>query len=496
MPDIKPRWEWRTFGPRFGRAEAFFASQPPAKVHDSEEIYLLDDSGDNMKIRDDLLDIKVLREVNADGLEQWFPEMKVPFPLAPADAARVFDTLKEAPATPASGWTLDAFLALHRAPGSSVQVVNVHKGRVRYTVGGCMVECSAVTANGKPTRTVAVEAEDPSAVIRVIRELGLGDYLNTNYPDGLSALIEGIPPRYAVIDAGTNSIKFHVGERLADGTWRTIVDRAELTRLGDGLAAGGAIGAAPLERTATAIKDMVDEAKRLRVLAIAAVGTAGLRIASNGAEVVAAIRQRAGVTIEVISGEEESRLAYLAAVTGLGRHRGAQVVFDTGGGSSQFTFGHDGTVDERFSVDVGAVRYTERYGLDGAVSPETLREAMAAMAADLSRLDGRPAPQGLVAMGGATTNIAAVKHQMATYDPSVVQGTILDRAEIDRQIELYRSRDAAARGAIVGLQPKRADVILAGACIIRTVMEKLGQGSLTVSDRGLRHGVMAERFDS
>ena len=97
-------------------------------------------------------------------------------------------------------------------------------------------------------------------------------------------------------------------------------------------------------------------------------------------------------------------------------------------------------------------------------------------------------------MGGAVTNITAVKHALAAYDPDVVQGAVLDRAEIDRQIELYRSRDADARRAIVGLQPKRADVILAGACIVRTVMEKLDQETLTVSDRGLRHGLLIERF--
>jgi exopolyphosphatase/guanosine-5'-triphosphate,3'-diphosphate pyrophosphatase len=83
---------------------------------------------------------------------------------------------------------------------------------------------------------------------------------------------------------------------------------------------------------------------------------------------------------------------------------------------------------------------------------------------------------------------------MGTYDPEVVQGTVLDRAEIDRQIELYRSMDAEARRSIVGLQPKRADVILAGACIVRTVMDKLDQETLTVCDRGLRHGVLLERF--
>jgi exopolyphosphatase/guanosine-5'-triphosphate,3'-diphosphate pyrophosphatase len=85
-------------------------------------------------------------------------------------------------------------------------------------------------------------------------------------------------------------------------------------------------------------------------------------------------------------------------------------------------------------------------------------------------------------------------HGLATYDPAVVQGSTLTATEVDRQIELYRSQDADGRRTIVGLQPKRAEVILAGACVIRTVMEKLGQDRLTVSDRGLRHGVLAERF--
>jgi exopolyphosphatase/guanosine-5'-triphosphate,3'-diphosphate pyrophosphatase len=87
-----------------------------------------------------------------------------------------------------------------------------------------------------------------------------------------------------------------------------------------------------------------------------------------------------------------------------------------------------------------------------------------------------------------------VSHGLATYEPTIVQGSVLDRAEIDRQIELYRSRDADARRTIVGLQPKRAEVILAGACIVRTIMDKLGKERFTVSDRGLRHGVLAERF--
>ena len=100
----------------------------------------------------------------------------------------------------------------------------------------------------------------------------------------------------------------------------------------------------------------------------------------------------------------------------------------------------------------------------------------------------------MVGLGGGITNMAAVKHGLRTYDPGVVQGTVLDVAEIDRQIELYRTRDAEARRQIDGLQPKRAEVILAGACIVREVLAKLRAESLTVSDRGLRHGLLVERF--
>jgi exopolyphosphatase / guanosine-5'-triphosphate,3'-diphosphate pyrophosphatase len=200
------------------------------------------------------------------------------------------------------------------------------------------------------------------------------------------------------------------------------------------------------------------------------------------------------VLLEVISGEQEARLAYLAAMTGIGQVPGSRVVFDTGGGSSQFTFGSGDEVEERFSVDVGAVRYTERYHLDGVVSEEELAQALAALDADLGRLEGRATPEVLVAMGGAVTNLTAVKHALVEYDANVVQGAVLDRSEIDRQIELYRTRSLDERREIVGLQPQRADIILAGACIVRTVLGKLGKDSLTVSDRGLRHGVLDHRF--
>ena len=140
------------------------------------------------------------------------------------------------------------------------------------------------------------------------------------------------------------------------------------------------------------------------------------------------------------------------------------------------------------------MRFTEEFGLDGVVPDDALARARAAIVAGLTRVDGHAVPDALVGMGGAVTNMAAVMHAMAAYDPDRIQGSVIDRAEVDRQIELYRTRDVDARHEIVGLQPKRADVILAGACIVRTIMDKVGRDSLTVSDRGLRHGVLVERF--
>jgi exopolyphosphatase/guanosine-5'-triphosphate,3'-diphosphate pyrophosphatase len=299
---------------------------------------------------------------------------------------------------------------------------------------------------------------------------------------------------YAVIDVGTNSVKFHIGEKLASGAWRTAVDRAEVTRLGEGLHPAGDLAAAAMERTLTAVCGMAAEARQHGVAALLAVGTMGLRTARNSALFLERVRSQCGVEIEVISGDEEGRLAYLAVQSGLGVSGGSMVIFDTGGGSTQFTFGHGAAVDERFSLDVGAARLTEEFALDGVLTDEQLARALAGIANEFSRIDDVTSPETVVGMGGAVTNLTAVKLKLATYDSDAVQGAVLERAEVDRQIELYRTRGAAERREVVGLQPKRADVILAGACVVRTVLAKLRKDSLRVSDRGVRHGLLADRF--
>ena len=494
--DIVPRWEWRTFGDAFGSADDRLGALSPERVEESDEVYLLSLASDaSVKIRDGLMDVKQLEQVNGDGLEQWRPIMKAAYPLSTADVRAVMAALGVgAGAVARAEYSLDELIDELVGPTAELAAVNVHKRREHYTVGGCMAERSEVRTDEGARRTIAVESEDPARVIAAVRELGLGSRRNVNLPRGLKSLVGFGARRYAVVDVGTNSVKFHVAELSVDGEWRTIVDRAEVTRLGEGLNETGRLGEKPLERTVAAITAMAGEAGREGVEAIAAVGTAGLRIAANSADFVAAVREHSGVEVEVIPGDEEGRLAYLAAKSGLGLGEGSLVVFDTGGGSSQFTFGHGNRVDERFSVNVGAARFTERYGLDTAVPDDRLAAALDAIAADLERLDDRPAPDTLVGMGGAITNITAVKHGLATYDPAVVQGSVLARGEIDRQIELYRTRTSEQRREIVGLQPKRGEVILAGACIVRTVLAKLGCESLIVSDRGLRHGLIVDRF--
>jgi exopolyphosphatase / guanosine-5'-triphosphate,3'-diphosphate pyrophosphatase len=503
MEKIVPRWEWRTFGQDFGEAEKRFAALATEKVQKSEEIYLVAaGSESNVKVRDQLLDIKIREHVDANGLEQWRPVMKSPFPLSAAAISSVKSALGlPAVATDRDNLSLEQLLEWFALPSSPIRIVNVSKVRARYHVGGCVSELTEVLANGKKVRTVAIEDADAAKVIAAVRAMGLDHFPNTSYPSGLKQVI-GLAntgtsaPRQAVIDVGTNSVKFHVGERKPDGTWTTVVDRADVTRLGEGLEQTGSISPEAMERTAAAIAKMKDEATQTGVDGITAVGTMGLRTASNRDAFLELVRQRCGIAIEVISGSEEARIAYLGVRSGLGTVKGTMVIFDTGGGSSQFTFGDGEKVDRQFSVNVGAVRFTERFGLDQPVLPEALKQAMDAIAADLSKLDDAEAPDALVGMGGAVTNIAAVKHALSKYNPKIIQGSVIERADVDRQIEAYRCLSTEARRQVVGLQPKRAEVILAGACIVRTIMEKLKSPSLSVSDRGLRHGLLIDRFSS
>jgi exopolyphosphatase / guanosine-5'-triphosphate,3'-diphosphate pyrophosphatase len=231
---VVPRWEWRTFGDEFGAAESDFDRRYPDRVQESDELSLLSaGDGDTVKVRDGLMDVKHLEQVNDDGLEQWVPVKKAGFPLPASEVGSVLESLGvPVPRLERPAYTLDELIDEVVRLSPDLAAVEVHKKRARYTIGGCLSELTEVRTDRGSTRTIAVESDDPVRVIATVRELGLDSRPNLNFPRGLKQLIGFGGNRYAVIDVGTSSVKFHIGERSPGGRWRTIVDRSEVTRLG------------------------------------------------------------------------------------------------------------------------------------------------------------------------------------------------------------------------------------------------------------------------
>ena len=293
MEKITPRWEWRMFGAPPASTDAALAALESTGSKDSDELYLLGPVDRVVKVRDELMDVKTLVETDAHGLQRWTPVLKATFPMQDEEVEQVCEALGVASLPPrAEGYAQADFVAELARIAPAVVAAPVHKHRVRYVIEGCTAEDSLATIDGRPVRTIAIESEDSAAVLAAVRAVGLGGYRNTSYARGLAALLRAEPARFAVIDVGTNSVKLHIGERDAGGAWRTVADRAEVTRLGEGLTDSGVISAEALGRTADAIAEMAEEARSLDVTAIAAVGTAGLRQAQDVKPVLDAIEAR------------------------------------------------------------------------------------------------------------------------------------------------------------------------------------------------------------
>ena len=210
-------------------------------------MYVLSLQGDaSVKVRGGTLDVKRLEDVRDDGLEQWRPVVKAEFPVSAADVSTALAALGvEGAALARSDYSLEQLLDEVVRPRDDLRDVAVHKRRAHFSFEGCMAELSELRVEAGSRRTIAVEAEDPERVLAAVRALGFEPRLNVNVPRGLKALVGFGAARYAVIDVGTNSVKFHIGELHADGTWTTVVDRAEVTRLGEGLDATGRLGEEP-----------------------------------------------------------------------------------------------------------------------------------------------------------------------------------------------------------------------------------------------------------
>ena len=300
--------------------------------------------------------------------------------------------------------------------------------------------------------------------------------------------------RKAIIDIGSNSVKLFVGEQAPDRTIRTVLETNDVARLAEGLDRTGRIGREPMKRNVDAVSRFAEKARELGADEIACVGTMALREASNAAVFVRRVKRTCGVDVRIIPGEEEARLSYLAARTGLPVGDGDLVVFDTGGGSTEFIFGRGTEITKRFSVNLASVRITETVLKSDPVTEEELAAAIARIDAELAEAGVTGAPEMLIGIGGTVTTMGAVKRKMTRYDADAIRGSVLTKEDIEAQIRLYAARTIEQRREIPGLPPKRADIILAGACILKVITDRLGVDGLTISDRGLRHGLAYELF--
>ncbi len=299
--------------------------------------------------------------------------------------------------------------------------------------------------------------------------------------------------RYAAIDVGSNSILMYIAEKAEQGDWHSLLDRGEIVRLGEGLSATGELNSQAMNRAVKALTDFVNVARDYGVDETTAVGTECLRAAKNAKVFLERAKRECRLDIKVISGEEEARLSYLAVQHSLPLPSGRFVIFDVGGGSTEFTVAEENQVEGRLSLRLGAAGLTEQYLISDPVTPEEMRRLFEAIEAQLAELRFEGKAAALIGIGGTMTNIGAVMHQLPDYNAEIVHGSVVPAREVERQIALYRSLPIEARKGVVGLQPQRADIILAGVCIVYAIMKKLQTDSLLICDQGVRHGLLYDR---
>jgi exopolyphosphatase / guanosine-5'-triphosphate,3'-diphosphate pyrophosphatase len=303
-------------------------------------------------------------------------------------------------------------------------------------------------------------------------------------------------PRFATIDVGTNSVLLLVADRTPDGLLQAVLERAEITRLGRGVDKSRRLSPEGMEATLQVLTAFADEARSLGAEGIAVSATSAARDAQNGAEFLAAAQERAGVTVEIISGELEAQLSFASAYLDFGREAaGPLLVIDIGGGSTEFIYGNSaGRVEFRHSYDVGSVRMTERFVRTDPLSSEETRDIASFLQNTFATLPPPPPAAELVGVAGTVTTLYALQHGIEPYDSTRVHGGTLTRAQLEQLVTRLCSMPLAQRQRLPGLQPKRADVIPAGAHILLEALRALGLDECRVSDRGLRWGLMAHRF--
>lgn len=298
------------------------------------------------------------------------------------------------------------------------------------------------------------------------------------------------PGRYAAIDIGSNSVLLLVADVDEEGRLTPVAEGARNTRLSERYYVSHRLLRPARDRTASAVCEFTRMARKTGAEGIAAVGTSVLREATNGEDFRQQVRQQCGLPIEVISGEQEAELAYQGNLHDrrLPGSDGERVVIDIGGGSTELVRGLGGSIRERSSFPVGAVRVTELFFKSDPPGLDEIARAEAFIEEQLGRVDPLSPRSLILASGGTLVNLGSVARAAGMIPSERLHGALLPHTRVAELVDLFRSLPQAFRRRVPGLEPDRADVILAGAMILHQLMARLSAPHVVVTENGVRHG--------
>jgi exopolyphosphatase / guanosine-5'-triphosphate,3'-diphosphate pyrophosphatase len=299
--------------------------------------------------------------------------------------------------------------------------------------------------------------------------------------------------RIGAVDIGTNSVRLLVADVDEKERLRTAHRMGEISRLGEGLDRTGSIDEAAAARTLECLERFVHEAEYSGASRIRVAGTNAFRVAANGREIAARFSDRVGYPVEVLTGEEEARLVFLAVLSGLAPQPGRSIVVDIGGGSTEVISGEGETGTQLISLELGCVRLTERL-IQGDPPAEAELGAVRAHVLDVFREKLAAFDLGSISraigVGGTVTAFGALDLGLVKYDPSRIENHYLTRARIDSISKHLCSIPLAQRRDLAGVSRGRADIIPAGAIILGEFAARFDLPGIYVSTRGLRYGLV------
>ncbi len=298
--------------------------------------------------------------------------------------------------------------------------------------------------------------------------------------------------RVAAFDCGTNSLRVLVTDLDPEaGTARELVRELRIVRLGQGVDRTGRISRASMARVLDGVEELMGLVEPHDVASIRFCATSAARDADNSQEFLDGVAARTGVTPEVLDGEAEARATFAGAVRDLPPLPGPLLVLDIGGGSTELVLGDtDGTVTAQHSLDIGAVRLTERCLPSDPPTREELDAAVAVIDAALDACEVDPADAGaVVGVAGTVTTLAAAVLDLATYDRTVIHHSVLRPDAVQGAVHHLLSLDVEQRRALGYMHPGRADVIGAGGLILTRVLRRTSVASLLVSEHDILDGI-------